>query len=227
MRGFSWNAHDPLTPPPHSGRRVAGTRRDEHEHPLTRQTARGRDGPRTSERGPARGAPRERGAVRPQLAALVAAGFLGAAAAVGAMTLLLSPNHPPPLKPIEVGQPAAPERSDERRERLEERRRSERRERLERRRRQARRRAARRDGGERHAPVSPGAGPAPSAPAPAPAQPAPSQPAPAPAPRPAPAPAPAPSPPAPTPTPDDDRDDDDGGDDDRGDDGGDDDGGDD
>ena len=176
--------------------RMAARHDDDHESALRNRTG-------------------QRGAVRPYVAALLAAGFVAAAGAVGAMTTLLSPHDPPRIDPIELHQPAAPDRSDERRERIERRKRADRRERLERRKRQARRRAARRDRDEGSTPVAPSPDPVPSTPAPAP-QPSP-EPAPSPSPpaEPAPAPVPAPPPPPPPPPPDDD-DDDDGDDDDGG-----------
>src|SRR5918996_2573541 len=176
MRGFSCDAHRRLTERAHSGARVALDDRGDHENALT-----------------------TRGAVRPYAAALVTAGVLGAAVAIGAMALLLSPQDPPPLEPIQLQQPAGPDRSDERRERLERRRRAERRERLAERR---RRQAARRDRDESRAPAPPSASPAPPTPppaAPAPSQPAPSPPHPQPSPRPSPPPAPAPAPAPPPP----------------------------
>jgi hypothetical protein len=173
---------------------VARIHRDDHESALTRRGATGR-----------------------RVAVLLAIGFAAGAAAVGAMTLLLAPADPPAVEPIELRQPAGPDRSDERRERLERRRRAERRERLERRRRaeqrERRSRRARREAGRGEgtpAPPPPATSPPPATPPPPAASPPP-----APAPQPAPAPAPTPPPPA-----DDDGggDDDDGGGDDGGDD---------
>jgi hypothetical protein len=256
MRRFSCGPHAALTAATDAGANVRRPQRHHHEDALI-EGGRGRErstaagggiergaaaGPgsdrharagRGCESGAATGRPRgrragDRGAVRTRPAGLVAIGILLGALAVGAMSMLLSPEDPPPVRPIELDGPSAADRAEERRERLERRRRAERRERLERRRREARRRAAPRPGrgatgqappaAEAPAePAPPAAAPPPQAPAPA-RPPAPQAPAPAPAPEPAPAPAPAPAPPPPPPADDDDGgdgdDDDDGGDDD-------------
>src|SRR5687768_16148270 len=129
MREFSCEAHLRFTVPGDPHARLALRKQDDHENSLTTR------------------------GVRPYAAALVAAGVVGAALAIGAMTLLLSPQDPRPVSPIELGPPAASDRGDERRERQ---RRAERRERL---RRQAARRAARRARDGNQAPVAPGGAP--------------------------------------------------------------------
>src|SRR5918996_453322 len=139
MRGFSCDAHRRLTERAHSAARVALDDRGDHENALT-----------------------TRGAVRPYAAALVTAGVLGAAVAIGAMALLLSPQDPPPLEPIQLQQPAGPDRSDERRERLE------------------RRRRGGGGGAPGGAPPPARRGETPAPPTPPPAAPAPSHPAPSP-----------------------------------------------
>jgi hypothetical protein len=160
----------------------------------------------------------QRGQVPPRTAALLAAGFAIGALTIGVMSLTLSPDDPPPVKPIQVG---GPDERDPSRERPGERRRdpAERRRQGDGRERRARPR-------RRPAPAPPQTGRAPSAPAdppaaaappgpPAASQPAPPPARPAPRPRPRPAPPPQPQPPpapAPPPPPAGD-DDDDGGDD--------------
>ncbi|MGH2805033.1 MAG: hypothetical protein ACRDL4_18635, partial [Thermoleophilaceae bacterium] len=56
------------------------------------------------------------------MAGLVALGFVAGALAVGAMTLLLRPQAPPRVEPIELSLPAERDRAEERRDRVEERR---------------------------------------------------------------------------------------------------------
>jgi hypothetical protein len=220
MREFSCAAHPGLTPTADAATKLAWLRRHDREDTLIRRGG-DREGLARDRRRRPGG---QRGAVRPRAAVLVAAGVLIGAVAVGAMSLLLRPEDPSPVQPIEL---EAPSRADERRERLERRRTAERRERLERRRRAARRRAARRRGGgpTRQAPPAveapaepappPAAAPPPASPtpeAPTPEAPAPAQPRePAPPPEPTPSPAPAPPPGG---DDDDDGDDNGGGDDD-------------
>src|SRR5687768_5801171 len=112
MRRVSCEPHHELIARLDLVTRMTGTQGEDHESALRNRTG-------------------ERGVVRPHVAALVAAGFVVAAGAVGAMTRLLSPDGPRRVDPIELQQPAAPQRSDERRERIERRKRAARRERLE------------------------------------------------------------------------------------------------
>ncbi|MGH2783067.1 MAG: hypothetical protein ACRDLA_17000, partial [Thermoleophilaceae bacterium] len=56
------------------------------------------------------------------MAGLVALGFVAGALAVGAMTLLLRPQAPPRVEPIELSLPAERDRAEERRDRAERRR---------------------------------------------------------------------------------------------------------
>jgi hypothetical protein len=133
----------------------------------------------------------QRGAVRPRTAALLAAALTGAVIAIGAMGMLLRPDAPPAVTPIEVRQPAERDRdgSTARREPARRQKRAE--------------RPRRPEGRQNETPpvTSPAPPPAPAPPPNAAPSPQPAEPAPVPSTPPAPLPPPPPS----------DDDDDDGG----------------
>jgi hypothetical protein len=74
---------------------------NEHENPLTGDDAAGKS------RRPAG----ESGQVRPRTAGLLAAGFAIGAITIGTMSLTLSPDAPPPVKPVQLGGPDERDRS--------------------------------------------------------------------------------------------------------------------